>query len=206
MQSWRVIAYHVEIKERIKYCADVLNKRYANKKVVMICVLKGAVFFYVDLLRSLTIPYSCYFVGASSYLDGQIAGAIKVDFVVEPSKFTDREVIIVDELYDNGHTLEKVTQAISKEASVPLDKIYTCTLFWKYKIGVIGPNLYGLVVPNVWLVGYGLDDKQEKRGLVDLWAVPKEPGVTETEDDQLFTDDVVYKQIRSQILERVGLL
>lgn len=189
-----------EIEDCISKCAERLNFLFENKKVVLVCILKGAVFFYVDLVRKLTMPYSCYFIGASSYSNGQNAGTVKISTLIEPSKFVGREIIIIDELYDNGHTLQAVKEALYKQVSVP--SIFTCTLFWKDSKGS-GPDLWGAIVPDVWLVGYGLDNNQEDRGLTDLWACPKEKGIPESKDDQIFTDINAYKQMRLKILEQL---
>ena len=72
----------------------------------------------------------------------------------------------------------------------------TCTLFKKNKTTEYpDPDLFGVTVPNVWLVGYGLDDNQEKRNWTMLYAVPKLPGITESDDDILFRDDEIYQKM-----------
>ena len=184
--SWRIIASRSEITTAIQRCADEINERFRGRRVVVVCILKGAVFFWVDLVRLLTIPNSSYFIEATSY-HGQTQSKLSILSSIEPSKFVDREVILVDELYDNGHTLEGVRAAIIEKANVPPSRIFTCTLFQKNKSSACRPpDLYGILVPDVWLVGYGLDDRQEMRGLTTLWAKPKEDGVPKTEDDKLF--------------------
>lgn len=204
--SWRVILYQNEIERCIQRCADSLNVQYRDKKVIVVGILKGTVFFYVDLVRKLEMPYSCYFIEATSYHNNQTSGSLTIMSSIEPSKFVGRHVILVDELYDNGHTLHEIRNAIVEKAHVPEEMIYTCTLFKKEKLTTYRPpDLYGIAVPDVWLVGYGLDDRQEKRGLTTLMACPKEGGVPLTDDDKIFTDDKAYYEMRELMTERLPL-
>ena len=201
VDSWKLILSAEEIKMFVKKCASVINSKFEGKDIVVVCILKGAVYFFVDLTRELDIPYSTYFIKATSYHNGQTQSeTLSITGSIEPSKFINKHVILVDELFDNGHTMEQIKMAIHEKASVPLDKIFTCTLFKKNKeTSCPEPDLYGVIVPNVWLVGYGLDDKQEKRGWTHLFACPKCADVPESEDDVIFKDSVAYDQMRKEL-------
>ncbi|XWV26831.1 phosphoribosyl transferase domain protein [Tupanvirus soda lake] len=209
VNNWRMILTEEEIQLAVKHCADTINKKFVGKKIVIVCILKGAVYFFVDLTRMLKIPYSCYFIEASSYHNKQTQSTtLTIEGSIEPSKFYDRHVILIDELFDNGHTIEQVKTAIHQKANVPIDMIYTCTLFKKNKDVIITnekqPDLYGIIVPNVWLVGYGLDDRQEKRGWTYLYACPKCDGIEKSTDDDIFTDENAYKTMRTNLLSHLG--
>ena len=168
--------------------------------MVLVGILKGVVYFFSDLSRLITIPHSCYFIEASSYHNGQTSGTLSIMGSIEPSKFAGKNVVLLDELYDNGHTMEQIKQAIHEKASVPLDLIYTYTLFKKNKQTEKTPDLFGAPVPDVWLVGYGLDDRQEKRNWPVLYACPKIDGIPKTADDQIFEDVQSYNQMRTNLL------
>src|SRR5208282_4632974 len=145
---------------------------------------------------------SCYFIEATSYHDNQHGGPLNIMSSIEPSKFVEREVIIIDELYDNGRTLLEMCEAIHQKAHVPYERIFTTTLFRKNKKTAFPPpDLFGAWVPNVWLVGCGLDDKQEKRGWTSLWGVPKTDPSQKTEDDRIFTDT----DYRDKIIPRLNM-
>lgn len=58
-------------------------------------------------------------------------------------------------------------------------------------------------IPNVWVVGYGLDDQQEKRGWPDLWACPKMAGIPADDDDELFEKREYYEKVRGDMLEQI---
>ena len=116
-------------------------------------------------------------------------------------------MILVDELLDNGHTMHTMMLHLMKTLSIPRTQITTCVLFEKhvatrdksFDAEICGiPNL-----PNVWLVGYGLDDNGTKRGWTELIAVPKIPGIPKSPDDAIFDaegGDVKLAQIRAGLL------
>jgi hypoxanthine phosphoribosyltransferase len=205
LDNWRMILTPEEIDKAVRYCAGIINEKFRGKKIVICCILKGAVFFFVDLTRYLTIHYSCYFIEASSYHNNQTQSEmLKIESSINPSKFVDRHVILLDELFDNGFTINQIKSAISTQASVPLDMIYTCTLFKKMKVvKAEPPNLHGLLVPDIWLVGYGLDDQQEKRGWTYLYACPKCDSVQKTLDDEIFVNDEAYGLMRITMIKQL---
>lgn len=187
-KDWRLILTENQIAECVQICADEINEKFQDSNVVMVCILKGAAWFFTDLTRKLIIPYSTYFIEASSYKNGVTQSeSIELLSVINPAKFNNKKVILVDELYDNGNTLEAVKKEIINRTTVKYEDIVTCAAFKKKKPESFkypgSLDVFGTVVPNVWLVGYGLDDRQEKRGWVNLYAVPKPEGAELTEDD-----------------------
>ena len=149
-----------------------------QKPLLLCCILKGAVFFTVDLARSLTqlgVPYAMYFVEASSY-KGQRQDELEILSVLQPSKFQDKQVVLLDELYDNGKTMHLVKKAI-QETIGEEQRVTTCVLLCKKKPtrAYPLPDIIGIDnVPDEWLVGYGLDHHQQLRGLQDVYSIPKE--------------------------------
>lgn len=199
--NWKPILTKDQIKLINHKLATHINNRFEGQKVIVVCILKGAVYFHVHLTELLTVEHSQYFIEASSYHDAQTqSGQIEILSQIVPSKFANRKVILLDELYDNGSTLNNVKRKISELAFVDPDDIFTCTIFKKDKeTDQPDPDLFGILVPNVWLVGYGLDDRQEKRNWTDLWAVPKADNIAPTEDDKLFIDCDFYNGIMDRI-------
>ncbi len=200
MQStWRLILTEGEIQQAVQNCADHINQNFQNQEVVVACILKGAVYFFVDLTRKLTIPHSCYFIEASSYHGSQQAQELEILSVIQPEKFQGKKVILIDELFDNGETLHRVKVAISEKAQVSLEDIFTCTVFRKDKDTKLEPpDLCGITTPDVWLVGYGLDDRQHKRNLTDLYGCPKVEGIAKSDDDVIFDDPLIHEQWRKK--------
>jgi len=201
VNKWKLILRSSEIDCGVQYCANVINQRFKNDEVILVCILKGAVFFHVDLSRYLTIPHTHYFIEASSYHNKQTQSeTLEILSKIVPSKFENRKVILLDELFDSGNTLYKLKHVIHETAKVKLEDIFTCTLFIKNrKTEHPQPDIFGLYVPDVWLVGYGLDDQSEKRNWIHLYGCPKVDGIKETEDDSIFKDETMYIKMREKI-------
>ena len=135
IEQWRLIMTEEEIQKAVQKCADTINTEFQGKEVVVACILKGAVYFFTDLTRLLTIPHSAYFIEASSYTDKQTQNeCVEILSQIVPSKFINKYVILIDELFDNGATINRIKTEIHKKASVPLEMIITCTLFLKNKV------------------------------------------------------------------------
>ena len=107
VNDWKVVLTPEEINTVVKYCAKQINDKFKGKNIVICAILKGAVYFFVDLTRYLTIPYSCYFIEASSYHNKQTQSEmLKIESSINPSKFEGKHVILLDELFDNGLTMQ----------------------------------------------------------------------------------------------------
>lgn len=204
--DWKLLADHKTIKKHIQKCAEYINANFVGKDVVLTAVLKGAIYFFTRLSQKLVIPHSVYTIEVSSYSDSQKQDNVKINSNIVPEKFANKTVIIVDELYDNGHTMETVKQHICQTCKLPDSNILTCTLFKKIKGNSFledckngGPDLYGMLVPDVWLVGYGLDHKQYLRNWTSLYACPKSEDIKKSIDDELFTNDDLYNKILAKI-------
>lgn len=199
--GWKLLVGQKEIEKANQLLADKINIQFKGKNLIIVCVLKGAVYFFVDLTRKITVEHSQYFIEASSYKNAQTQSEeVELLSKIIPNKFDNKVVLLLDELYDNGATMYNVKNKIMQSTSVLEKDIYTCTLFMKNKeTEYPKPDLYGLTICNVWVVGYGLDDQQTKRNWVNLYAVPKPPTVLLGEDDQLFTDTNYYNNMLQNI-------
>ena len=84
--------------------------------------------------------------------------------------------------------MEQIKNIICEKTTTQLENIITCVAFNKNKPGrKLQPDIYGCNVKNVWLVGYGLDDKQTKRNWTELYAVPKnDPNMMTDDDKEIF--------------------
>lgn len=203
--DWRMVLTETEIRKCVTKCANRINREFAGKDIILTCILKGAAYFFVDLSRELTIPHSTYFIEASSYLNSQTQSEeVKILSQIVPSKFKDRHVILVDELFDSGQTLTKICEAVHQAAEVPMNMITTCTLFKKIRPDVkTNPDIFGIAVPNVWYVGYGLDHNQEKRGWTYLFACPKCHGIEKGPDDEIFNSKEKYDEMRRLLMNQI---
>lgn len=201
-QNWRELITPADIETIIDHLAKKINAKISGNLVVA-CILKGAVYFTVDLTRKLQMPHSLYFIEASSYKDSQKQDSSQVEILsnLNSKKFVGKNVLLLDELWDNGKTLANVKSKIM-ELGVLETNITTCTLLLKpkNKTEYPLPDIWGLEVPNVWLVGYGLDDQQEKRQWTSVFAKPKIEGIPKHEDDKMFENDGYYINVREKLM------
>jgi hypoxanthine phosphoribosyltransferase len=209
---WRLLLTDTEIQLTVRWLAAEINRRFIGEQIVITGILKGVFMFMADLCKHITIPHTTYFVEASSY-QGTVQGD-KVQFLSKlvSSKFEGRKVVLLDELYDNGKTLNSVKDELCSQLGKPADEVFTCTLFAKNKhTAWPNPDLVGFdAFPDVWLVGYGLDDGGEKRGWPHVFGVPKPDGeeFEKCEADKIFdgTDEgeEVFRTLRSAFRQKLG--
>lgn len=149
-----------------------------DSELVLCVILKGAAYFAVDLSRALddlTCVHSMLFIEASSYTGTQQADKVEFQSAIPPSKVGGgKRVILVDELFDNGLTMQTVYDHFVRDLHVPPENLATCVCFQKKKdppSPYRQPDFVGFpdIDPDAWLVGYGLDDDGKRRGLRDLW-------------------------------------
>jgi len=201
-KEWRLLLTKSEIQTCVEHCAHVIQEKFRGKDLVIVCILKGCVYFLVDLTRQLTILHSIYMVEASSYHE-QKQDKVEILSLIKPDKFKNKDaVVILDELEDNGDTLQAVKEHVMVEGNVPEDKIFTCVLFKKnHETNQPDVNLHGILVPDVWCVGTGLDSNQHLRNWECLYACPKLPGIPKSEADKIFEDDEYYGKEREKLLQ-----
>ncbi len=162
----KILISEDEIRKRINELADQINRDYAQitSPLVLVGVLKGAVYFLSDLSRKLDIPHIVDFIAISSYGSGGDRRG-EVRFLMDTREsITDKHVLIVEDILDSGHTLDYLSKnfaarhPLSVETAVFLDKPgrHEVDVPIKYK---------GFDIPDVWVIGYGLDYKEEYRTL-----------------------------------------
>lgn len=163
-----------KLQMRIGELGAQISHDYAeNKNLLLVCILRGGVLFLTDLMRKITIPHAIEFMAVSSYGVGgrESLGRVRItlDLGVD---ITNRDVIIVEDIIDSGHTIAAVLDMLStrKPAS-----ICVCTLLDKAdRREVPVPVKYtGFSIPNKFVFGYGLDIDDYYRnlpfiGVVDL--------------------------------------
>jgi hypoxanthine phosphoribosyltransferase len=201
--NWKILLTNEELNKMNIHLGKYISNKFRGKDIIVTVILKGAAYFYTDLTRHITIPHTSYFVEASSYKDAETQEEVEIMSRIIPNKFLNKTVVLIDELYDNGATLDRVKRKILKEVhSLTEDHFFTCTMFKKNKKTIYpNPDLYGFIIPNVWVVGYGLDDKQTKRNWVHLYAKPKSSDIPKNDDEMIFEDNKIYQNIRNELLK-----
>jgi len=155
------------IASRVAELGSEVRGRGGEGALVLTGVLKGAAVFLADLARAVPGPTELAFVRARSYGDGtESRGSVETE-IVGPEDFAGRDVVLVDTILDTGHTLRSVG-ALLRDAGAR--SVLSCVLLDKpsRREVPVEADLVGFTVPDLFLVGYGLDHAGRYRGLRDL--------------------------------------
>ena len=154
-----------QLRSRIRELGEQLTEEYKDKNPIVVGVLKGVVIFYADMIRELKVPCEMDFMWVSSYTGTNSTGNMIVKRDIS-GDVKGRHILILEDIFDTGSSLDFVYKhLLSKEpASVKI-----CTLLDKperRRAGItLKPDYTGFVIPNAFVVGYGLDYNELYRNL-----------------------------------------
>ncbi len=153
-----------QLKNRVKELGAQINKDYAGKEITAVCILKGGVVFFSDMIREIQRPLKCEFLGVSSYHGEKTSsGEVKLtQDVREPVE--GRHVILFEDIVDTGLTLSYLIKLFQTRDPASLK---VCSLLFKPQCLKIDmkPDYAGFEIGNEFVVGYGLDYDGLYRGL-----------------------------------------
>ena len=151
------------IQNRVRELGEAISKDYEETEPVLICMLRGAVIFTGDLVRSISVPLTLDFMAISSYTSGQSSGAVKIVKDLEQS-IEGKQVIVVEDIVATGLTLSYLLRSLQARNPAGLK---VCTLLDRVVSRIIDvPIAYrGFELLDVFVVGYGLDFQQHYRNL-----------------------------------------
>ena len=161
-----------EIAEKVKELGKSISEDYKDKNLFMVSVLKGSFIFMADLIRAVDIHASVDFMAVSSYGMTATSGAVRIVLDLrEPIE--DRHVLLVEDIVDSGHTLHYLQQVLASRGPASLR---TCALSRKQRPEAMSVpvDYLGFTIPDVWVVGYGLDFADTHRTLPYIGALKKE--------------------------------
>ncbi len=162
-----------QIEEKCRQLGEILSKIYEGRVPVLICMLRGALPFYAELIKNITIDMEMDFMYASSYQGTKSSGNLEIHLDLG-SKVKNRDVLIVDDLMDTGVTMAKVYEELTARGA---SSVSICTLLNKpnRKEGItLEPDYYGFDIPNRYVVGFGMDYNNLMRNLPYI-GVLKQP-------------------------------
>ena len=160
----KVLVTQEEIEHRVKELGEQLTERYAGKNPLFLGVLKGCFVFMSDLIRACPIKSDLEFIAVSSYQNATASsGRVQITHDVQQD-ITGRDLIIVEDILDSGNTLAFLKDYLMTKGAASITIV---TLLDKpsRRIKAITADLSGFVVPNEFVVGYGLDYGQQYRNL-----------------------------------------
>jgi hypoxanthine phosphoribosyltransferase len=153
-----------QIQEKVSTLGRKISQDYAQKNPLLVGVLKGVLLFMADLLRAITVPVEVDFMAVSSYsAEARERGLVRLVKDLE-TPITDRHILFVEDVVDTGLTLNYLLGNLRSRRPASLE---VCTLFNKGKHRLIDlPIKYaGFDLPDLFVVGYGLDYRERYRNL-----------------------------------------
>ncbi len=164
-----------QIAERVAEMGAQITRDLNGEKLVMVGVLKGAAFFLVDLSRSIQADATFDFVAVSSYGQGQrSSGAVKVIKDLD-QPIEGKNVLIVEDILDTGLTLAYLRKLFLQQHPKSL-RIATLLDKPSRRIEKIDADYVGFAIPNLFVIGYGMDYGERYRNLPDICIMA--PGET----------------------------
>ena len=177
---WNDCAYTLVSESEISAICDRLaaeiQATYENsdRRLVMVVILKGSMPFAADLMKRLTLPIELEFMKVSSYGAGtKTSGEIKVSLDLNRDDLQDIDLLVVEDIVDSGRTLSRLTTLLRNRNA---HSVRTCTLLDKPTRREVEfvPDFCGTVVPDEFVVGYGLDYDEKYRNLPFVGVLKRE--------------------------------
>ena len=160
----KILVTEAELKTRVAELGDALYKKYEGRRPLFLGVLKGSFIFMADLVRASQLMCDVEFIAVSSYQNGTVSsGRVQITHDLQQD-ITGREIVIVEDILDSGNTLAFLKNYLMAKGAKSISIV---TLLDKpaRREKAVEADLAGFVVPDEFVVGYGLDYAQMYRNL-----------------------------------------
>ncbi len=169
----KVLVNEEEICEKVKQIAKEMGDAYNGEEVVLVCILKGSVTFFADLVRAVPFPVIYDFMCVSSYGNSTVSsGSVRIlkDLTVD---IAGRHVVIVEDILDTGNTLHALFKQLKSRQPASLK---LCCFLDKpsRRQKPVKADFCGFAIPDEFVVGYGLDYKEKYRQLPYVGVLRRE--------------------------------
>jgi hypoxanthine phosphoribosyltransferase len=162
-----------QLQARIHDLGQQISRDYEGRDLLLVCVLKGAIAFLVDLMRQISVPHAIDFMAISSYgASTESSGVVRILKDLD-ANIAGRNVLIVEDIIDTGRTLAYITQLLQTRGPRSLR---ICSLLSKPSRREIDITVdyIGFEIPNAFVIGYGLDFDEVYRNLPYIGVLKKE--------------------------------
>ena len=160
----KILVQQDELSHRVRELGEQISRDYAGRTPLLICVLKGAVFFLADLMRNIDIPCEVDFMAVSSYGSStDTSGVVRILKDLD-APLEGRDVLIVEDIVDSGLTLQYLMRTLETRGPASLE---VCALLTKpeRRLAEVPARYVGFEIPDRFAIGYGLDYAERYRNL-----------------------------------------
>jgi hypoxanthine phosphoribosyltransferase len=168
LEKIEILFTEEQIQQRVNTLGQQIQTDYKDRELVLISVLRGAIFFMTDLARSIRLQLSMDFLSISSYGEGS-EGVVRITKDLEDN-IAGKEVLLVEDIVDTGFTVKYLLRSLMSRNPKSVE---VCTLLDRKARRIIDLDLkyVGFEIPDKFVVGYGLDYKQQFRNLPYIGVV-----------------------------------
>jgi hypoxanthine phosphoribosyltransferase len=153
-----------DLKRRVRELGEEISRDYEGRELLLVCVLKGAVFFLADLMRQISSPCEVDFMAVSSYGSAtDSSGVVRILKDLDRS-IEDLDVLIVEDIVDSGLTLQYLMRNLGARNPRSLEVVALLTKPERRKVQ-LEPRYVGFEIPDRFAIGYGLDHAERHRNL-----------------------------------------
>ena len=163
LSNLKVLISEEELNKRAQELADQIYKDYNGQEVTFICILKGSIFFTVELSKRMKSDVNFEFIRVSSYHGQNSTGVIEMKVELQ-GDIKDKDVIIIEDIIDTGRTLSYLTEYLKSKGP---RRLKICSLLDKKERREckMEADYVGFDIPDVFVLGYGLDVDEKYRNL-----------------------------------------
>ncbi len=168
-----VLVREEEIRARVSELAAEISRDYEGRNPLLVCILKGAVFFMADLVREISVPCELDFMAVASYGSATDSSGVVRILKDLDANIEGRDVIIIEDIIDTGLTLSYLFKNLGARNPATVE---ACALLTKpsRRKADISCKYVGFEVPDRFVIGYGLDYREDYRNLRFIAALPEE--------------------------------
>ncbi|MCR5485988.1 MAG: hypoxanthine phosphoribosyltransferase [Lachnospiraceae bacterium] len=172
----RVLFNEEETNQKIRELGSRISREYEGKELTIICILKGAVYFACELSKRISLPVKMDFMRCSSYGNETVSsGVVKIALDLD-EPIRGKNILVVEDIIDTGRTMNYLLEILRQRGP---ESLKLCALLDKPDRRVVDVKVdyTGFVIPDEFVVGYGLDYAEKYRSLPYI-------GVVEFEEDE----------------------
>lgn len=169
--KFKLLINETEIDSRVKQLGQIITNDYIDKKLLLVGILKGSFVFLSDLMRAIQLELMIDFMSVSSYRGTMSTGNVTISKDIS-TELSDSHILLVEDILDSGRTLYEVTKILEGRNPISVE---ICALLDKpsKRVVDISAKYIGFTIPDEFVVGYGLDFKENYRNLRDIVVLNK---------------------------------